>query len=56
MLSPYPGQASPISLQAWGYQLAVDSADDPRIDLFIRRYRIAASVETGAPCSGGDSA
>jgi hypothetical protein len=55
MLSPYSGQHSRISLQAWGYQLAVDSADDKRIDAFIRQYRITASAEPGAPCSGGDT-
>ncbi len=54
MLSPYPGQQVAISLQAWGYQLAVDSADDKRIDGFIRKYRVTASAEPGAPCSGGD--
>jgi hypothetical protein len=55
MLSPYPGQQRPISVQAWGYQLTVDSADDNRIDAFIRQYRITASAEPGAPCSGGDT-
>ena len=34
-LSPYAGLSSPISLQAWGYQLFVNSADDPRIAQFI---------------------
>ena len=55
MLSPYPGQQAAISLQAWGYQLTVDSAGDKRIDAFIRRYRVTASAEPGAPCSGGDT-
>ena len=34
-LSPYAGLKKPISLQAWGYQLFVDKADDPRIAQFI---------------------
>jgi hypothetical protein len=56
LMSPYDsGQRSPISLQAWGYQLAVTSADDKRIDAFIRKYRLTASVEPGAVCSGGDT-
>jgi hypothetical protein len=55
MLSPYFGQLSTISLQAWGYQLAVESADDKRIDAFITKYRVTASVEPGAVCSGGDT-
>ncbi|SDT77194.1 Protein of unknown function [Actinoplanes derwentensis] len=55
MLSPYPNQTSNISLQAWGYQLAVDSATDPRIDEFIRALSQNASMEPGIPCSGGVS-
>ncbi|WP_422772100.1 DUF3105 domain-containing protein [Plantactinospora sp. WMMC1484] len=52
-MSPYPRQPSPISLQAWGYQLAVDDADDDAIDEFIRQYRETASIEPGATCGGG---
>ncbi len=53
MLSPFPAQTSNISLQAWGYQLTVDSAADPRIDEFIRVLSQNASMEPGIPCSGG---
>lgn len=54
MMSPYPGQESPISLQAWGYQLMVDDAADQRIDAFIRALRVNASPEgPTAPCTGG---
>lgn len=52
-MSPYPGLASPISLQAWGWQLRVDSARDQRIDDFIRELRVNAAPEPGAVCSGG---
>ena len=38
MVSPYAGQTSPVVVSAWGLQLSVDSADDPRIDQFIRTY------------------
>lgn len=34
-MSPYPGLASPISLQAWAHQLEVTSASDIRIKEFI---------------------
>jgi hypothetical protein len=34
MMSPYVGLDSPISIQSWGHQLKVDSADDPRIEQF----------------------
>ncbi|WP_281892871.1 DUF3105 domain-containing protein [Phytohabitans aurantiacus] len=53
MMSPYPGQTSPISLQAWGYQVTVDDADDDRIDEFIRRFRQTATMEPGATCASG---
>lgn len=35
LMSPYPGQDTPVSVQSWGRQLKVDSADDERIDQFI---------------------
>ena len=35
MLSPYAGLGSPISLQSWNNQLAVDSAADPRVAQFV---------------------
>jgi hypothetical protein len=38
-LSPYPNLDVPISLQAWGYQLKVSSATDPRIKTFITDLR-----------------
>lgn len=39
MLSPYPGLDKPISLQSWGHQLKLDSADDERVDHFITSLR-----------------
>ncbi|GGM07307.1 DUF3105 domain-containing protein [Dactylosporangium sucinum] len=56
LMSPFPGQPSAVSLQAWGYQLRVSSADDDRIDDFIRKYRQTASMEPGAACSTGSTA
>jgi hypothetical protein len=52
-LSPYPNLASPISLQAWGYQLKVNSASDPRIAQFIStlKYNQKTTPEYGATCS-----
>jgi hypothetical protein len=34
-MSPYPNLKSKVSLQAWGYQLFVNSVTDPRIGEFI---------------------
>ncbi|MEV7226728.1 MULTISPECIES: DUF3105 domain-containing protein [Polymorphospora] len=57
LMSPYEGLDSAISLQAWGYQLKVDDADDSRIDDFIRALRINASIEgPNALCAQGITA
>jgi hypothetical protein len=56
LMSPYEGLDKPISLQAWGYQLKVDSASDERVDEFIRSLRSNASIEPGIGCSGGVTA
>jgi hypothetical protein len=52
-LSPYPDLTSNISLQAWGYQLFVNSASDPRIQQFINalRYNPKVTPEPSATCS-----
>ncbi|TFV63621.1 DUF3105 domain-containing protein [Geodermatophilus sp. DF01-2] len=52
MLSPNPGQDSPISLQSWNHQLKVDSADDPRIVQFadFLTYNQEFFPEPGASC------
>jgi hypothetical protein len=54
-LSPYAGLKTPISLQAWNYQLFVNSASDPRIDKFIDALRYKPNTVTPEPqasCSG----
>jgi Protein of unknown function (DUF3105) len=53
LMSPYPGLDAPISLQAWGYQLKLDNANDGRIDDFINALRKNTSQEPQAGCSGG---
>lgn len=52
-MSPYPGLSSPISLQAWGYQLKLTAATDPRIQKFIEalKYNPKTTPEYGAACS-----
>lgn len=52
LMSPFPTMDSPISLQSWGHQLKVKSADDPRIDQFIRALRVNEYThpEVGASC------
>ncbi|MFI6640111.1 DUF3105 domain-containing protein [Streptomyces sp. NPDC050504] len=54
LMSPVPDQAGAIMLSAWGKQLTVDSADDPRVDQFFTKYvRGAQTPEPGAPCTNG---
>lgn len=56
-MSPYTGLDSAVSLQAWGYQLKVPSANDERVDEFIKALRVNASIEGAtAPCGGGITA
>lgn len=54
LLSPYPDLPSKIVASAWGYQLQLDQADDPRLLDFIRKYeQNPEGPEPGAPCTGG---
>jgi hypothetical protein len=53
LMSPYPGLDKPVSLQAWGFQLKLDKADDPRVDDFIKAFRKVATVEPQATCGSG---
>jgi uncharacterized protein DUF3105 len=54
-MSPIVSLDKNVSVQAWGYQLKVDSATDPRIDDFIKALRLNASMEPGAACSSGNT-
>lgn len=54
LLSPYPSQDSPITLTAWGKQLKLQNASDPRVDEFLRAFvKGPQTPEPGAACSGG---
>jgi hypothetical protein len=54
LLSPYPGLPTPVVVSAWGYQVKLQSADDPRLMLFIQKYQQnPRGPEPGAPCTGG---
>ncbi|MGV9315965.1 DUF3105 domain-containing protein [Streptomyces sp. NPDC003691] len=54
LMSPYKDQAGAIMLTAWGKQLTVDSADDPRVNKFFSKYVLGEQTpEKGATCSGG---
>ncbi|MEV6312477.1 DUF3105 domain-containing protein [Streptomyces sp. NPDC051840] len=54
LMSPYEGQAGAVMLSAWGKQVTVDGADDPRVARFFAKYvQGAQTPEPGAPCTGG---
>ncbi|THJ68647.1 DUF3105 domain-containing protein [Arthrobacter echini] len=54
LLSPYDGLEAPIAASAWGLQLTVDSADDPRLPAFLDKYVQGEQTrEPGAACTGG---
>lgn len=54
LVSPYPGQDTPVSAQSWGHQLKLDTADDQKLRGFIREYKQAPDTpEPGAACTSG---
>jgi hypothetical protein len=53
-LSPYPGLPAPVVASAWGKQLKLKNASDPRLAEFIKKYKQGPQTpELGAPCTGG---
>ena len=56
MMSPYAGQDSPVSIQSWGDQLKVDSADDERIEQFadLMTFQSGGYPEPNATCENPD--
>jgi putative peptide zinc metalloprotease protein len=54
LASPYPNLPAPVIASVWGNQLRLDSADDPRLDQFIRAFRGGRQApEPGGPCTDG---
>ena len=57
LLSPFPGQDDPISIQAWGRQLVVDDASDDRLQTFAEEFTNGPQTpERGATCASGTRA
>ena len=51
-MSPYPDLKTKVSLQAWGYQLKLNSVTDPRINQFIATLAGNADITPeNADCS-----
>jgi putative peptide zinc metalloprotease protein len=54
LASPYPDLPAAVVASAWGKQLRLDSADDARLDAFVRAFRLGRQApEPGGPCDGG---
>lgn len=54
LVSPYPGLPKPVVASAWGVQLPLENASDPRLTLFAVRYAGGPQTpEPGATCEGG---
>lgn len=54
LASPYPELPAPVVASAWGHQLRLDSTEDPRLNQFVRTFRLGEQApERGEPCSGG---
>jgi hypothetical protein len=54
LASPYPDLPAPVVASAWGKQLTLDSADDPRLEQFVSAYAQGPQTpEPGAACTGG---
>jgi hypothetical protein len=52
--SPFPDLPTPIVASAWGHQLRLPSATDPRLAQFVRYFRLGPQTpEPGAACTGG---
>jgi hypothetical protein len=56
LLSPMEGIPTPVVASAWNRQIQLESADDPRLEQFIRQFRLSPEApEPGAACAGGTS-
>lgn len=56
LMSPDPQQTDPVDLTAWGRQLHLQSASDPKVATFISTYASGPQTpEPGATCSAGNS-
>ena len=57
LVSPYDGLPSAVVAATWGVSLAAGSADDPRLEQFVRRYAGGSQGgEGGAPCTSAGNA
>ena len=54
LVTPRDDLPSDVVASAWGFQLQLESADDPRLQQFLSQYvQGSQTPEPGASCSGG---
>jgi putative peptide zinc metalloprotease protein len=54
LVSPYSALPAPVVASAWGMQLHLESANDLKLEQFIRAYRLGERApERGEPCIDG---
>lgn len=54
LVSPFEGLPTPVVASAWGKQLQLQSADDPRLLQFVAFFSDGPQTpEPNTPCSGG---
>jgi hypothetical protein len=54
VVTPRDDLPSDVVASAWGFQLQLDSADDPRLQQFLDQYvQGQQTLEPGAACTGG---
>ncbi|MDQ6909919.1 MAG: DUF3105 domain-containing protein [Actinomycetota bacterium] len=54
LVSPWPGLSAPVVASAWGKQVQLESATDPRLAELVRQFRQSPGApEPGAACVGG---
>jgi hypothetical protein len=58
LVSSYPGLPAPVVASAWGKQLRLDLAKDPRLEQFVEAFFIGPQIPEEPPvtCGGGTSA
>jgi len=56
LMSPYEDQSAPIVLNAWGNQLKIQKASDPRVAAFFKKFvQGKQTPEPNAYCTNGKS-
>jgi hypothetical protein len=56
LVSPYPGLPTPVVVSSWNHQLQLQSADEERLEMFIRQYKQNPDTtpEMVSSCAGGN--